>query len=74
LDLEAAVANVTLHLPKTIGVHLTHKSYIGKTDLPGFTQQAGTNKYTSNNILEAKSILNINALFGLSKFTIVRDR
>gem|GEM_PF-6298968 len=30
--------------------------------------------YVSNNIDKATSVLDINALFGLSKFTIVRDR
>ena len=74
IDLEAAVADVTLHLPKTIGVRLYHKSYIGKTDLPDFRQIIGEDMYISNNINTATSVLDINALFGLSKFTIVRDR
>lgn len=74
IDLEAAVADVTLHLPKTIGVRLYHKSYIGKTDFPNFIQSTGENMYVSNNIDKATSVLDITTLFGLSKFTIVRDR
>lgn len=74
IDLEAAVADVTLHLPKTIAVRLYHKIYIGKTDLPDFTQTSDKNVFVSNNIDKAILVLDINALFGLSKFTIVRDR
>lgn len=74
IDLEAAVADVTLHIPKTIAIRLYHKSYIGKNDLPDFRQTTSENMYVSNNIDKATSVLDINALFGLSKFTIVRDR
>ena len=74
LDMQAAVANVTLHLPKTMGVRLYYKSYIGKTDLPDFKQWPTSDTYVSNNINQSTSILDINAHFGLSKFTIVRDR
>ena len=73
LDLQAAVADVTLHLPKTMWVRLYYKSYIGRSELSDFTEITKTD-FTSNNIKKATSILDINAVFGLSRFTILRDR
>ena len=73
LDLQAAVADVTLHLPKDMGVRLYYKSYIGRTELTGFTQNDKTD-FVSNNLKKSTSILDINAVFGLSRFTILWDR
>ncbi len=73
VDLQAAVADVTLHLPKTMWVRIHYKSYIGKTDFSDFTEKE-KDTYESANIDKATSIVDINAVFGLSRFTILQDR
>lgn len=73
LDVQAAIADITLHLPKTMWVRMQYKSYIWTVDLPQITKKID-GIYESDNIDKATTILDINALFGLSRLTIVRDR
>jgi len=50
-----------------------YRSYLGKTDFPGLIEKA-KDTYESPNLDKASSIVDINAVFGLSKFTLLQDR
>ena len=73
LNIQSAIAEITLHIPKDMWVRMHYRSYLGKTDFPGLIEKA-KDTYESPNLDKASSIVDINAVFGLSKFTLLQDR
>lgn len=73
LDIESALADITLHLPKDVGVKLTYKHLVGQLELADFEQKSKW-YFESTNIASAQKILNITMRFGGARTKIVWDK
>jgi hypothetical protein len=73
LEIESALADVTVHLPKDVWVKLTYKHLLGKTSLDWF-EQKWPGYFESQNIAEAKTIITINMRLGLAKVAFLWDK
>lgn len=70
LDIQAALADITLHLPKEVGVKLTYKHYLWQLELADF-EEKGPGYFESTNIGTAQKIVNITMKFGAARTKIV---
>ncbi|MCX6823005.1 MAG: LiaF-related protein [candidate division SR1 bacterium] len=59
IEIQGAVQDITINIPQGMGVQMKYRNKIGYKSIPEFTNQTG-HLYTSNNIAQAKKILNIN--------------
>jgi hypothetical protein len=70
LDIESALADITLHLPKDVGVKLTYKHLVWQLELMDF-EQKGKWYFESTNIASAQKVINITMRFGAARTKIV---
>lgn len=73
LDVESALADITLHLPKEVGVKLTYKHYVWQLELADFEQKWPW-YFESTNIATAQKVVNITMRFGGARTKIVWDK
>ncbi|AHB41260.1 hypothetical protein P148_SR1C00001G0467 [candidate division SR1 bacterium RAAC1_SR1_1] len=73
LDIESSLADITIHLPKDVGVKLTYKHLVGQLELADF-EQKGPGYFESTNIASAQKILNITMRFGGARTKIVWNK
>lgn len=73
LDIESALADITLHLPKDVGVKLTYKHYVWQLELANFEQKWPW-YFESTNIATAQKVVNITMRFGGARTKIVWDK
>lgn len=70
LDIESALADITLHLPKDVWVKLTYKHLVWQLELVDF-EQKGKWYFESTNIASAQKIVNVTMRFGGARTKIV---
>ncbi len=70
LNIESALADITLHLPKDIGVKLTYKHLVWQLEIMDF-EQKGKWYFESTNIASAQKVVNITMRFGAARTKIV---
>lgn len=73
LDIESALADVTLHLPKDVWVKLYYKQLVWQLELNDF-EQKGKWYFESTNISTATKVITITMKFGGARTKVVWDK
>ncbi|MFA7718144.1 MAG: LiaF domain-containing protein, partial [Candidatus Absconditabacterales bacterium] len=72
IEIQGAIQNITLTIPKDVGVNMKYKKITGLKSITGMQYQSGY-LYTSTNINQAKKILTLNINIGIGKLKINRE-
>jgi len=73
LDIQSALADTTIHLPKDVWVKLKYKHLLWKLELVDF-EQKWPGYFESTNIASSSKIVNINIKYGFARTKIVWDK